>query len=83
MSRHIPTVASLTAAGALALALGGNALGAPSPAADFGQHVATCAQEHLGQRDGAPAVTCTHDGITMTFPTFGAMVQHMQEMHAG
>jgi hypothetical protein len=82
MSRLIRTAASLTAAGALALALGGSALGAPSPSADFGQHVATCAQEHLGQREGAPSITCTHDGMTMTFPTVGAMVQHMQEMHA-
>lgn len=81
MSRLIPTAASLTAAGALALALGGNALGAPSPSADFGQHVATCAQEHLGQREGAPSVTCTHDGLEMTFPTFGAMVQHMRDHH--
>jgi hypothetical protein len=39
-------------------------------------------EEHLGQREGAPSVTCTHDGMTMTFPTFGAMVRHMQEMHA-
>lgn len=81
MSRLIPTAASLTAAGALALALGGNALGAPSPSADFGQDVATCAQAHLGQREGAPSVTCTHDGTEMTFATFGAMVQHMQQHH--
>ncbi|GIU94210.1 MAG: hypothetical protein KatS3mg012_0667 [Gaiellaceae bacterium] len=81
MSRLIPTAASLTAAGALALALGGNALGAPSPSADFGQHAATCAQEHVGQREGAPSVTCTHDGLEMTFPTFGAMVQHMRDHH--
>lgn len=74
--------ASLTAAGALALALAGNALAGPSPSADFGQHVAACAQEHLGQRTSPPQVTCTHDGMTMTFPTFGAMVQHMQEMHS-
>lgn len=78
MSRLIPTAASLAAAGALALAFGGNALGAPSPSADFGQHVAACAQEHLGQREGAPSLTCTHDGTEMTFPTFGAMVHHMQ-----
>jgi len=81
MSRLFPTAASLTAAGALALALGGNTLGAPSPSADFGQHVATCAQEHLGQREGAPSVSCTHDGMTMTFPTFGAMVEHIEEMY--
>jgi len=83
MSRLFPTAASLTAAGALALALGGNTLGAQSPSADLGQHVATCAQEHLGQREGAPSVSCTHDGMTMTFPTFGAMVEHMRDMHGG
>lgn len=76
MQRLIRSASALGAA-AGALALGGNALAAPSPSADFGQHVATCAQEHLGQRDGAPAVTCTDDG--MTFPNFGAMVRHMQE----
>ena len=81
MSRLIPTAASLTAAGALALALGGNALGAPNPSAEFGQHVATGAQEHLGQREGAPSVTCRHDGVVMTFATFGEMVQHMREHH--
>ena len=81
MSRLLATAASLTTAGALALALAGNALAAPNPSADFGQHVATCAQEHLGQREGAPSVTCTHDGTEMTFPTFGAMVQHMQQHH--
>jgi len=79
MSRMIRPAVSLTAAGALALALGGSAAGAPNPAADFGQHVASCAQEHLGQGEGAPSVTCTHDG--MTFPTFGAMVAHMRQHH--
>jgi hypothetical protein len=54
---------------------------ASAVAADsFGQHVAMCAHQ-LGQRAAAPAVTCTHDGMTMTFATFGAMVQHMREMH--
>jgi hypothetical protein len=49
-------------------------------AGSFGQHVAMCAHQ-LGQRADTPAVTCTHDGMTMTFATFGAMVQHMREMH--
>lgn len=70
------SISTLAAAGTLALGFGGNAAAAPSASAEFGQHVASCAQEHLGQREGAPAVTCTHDG----FPTFGAMVRHMQ-MH--
>lgn len=75
------SISTLAAAGTLALGFGGNAAAAPSASAELGQHVASCAQEHLGQRAGAPAVTCTHDGMTMTFPTFGAMVQHMREMH--
>ena len=75
-------VTSLAVTGALALAFGGSAAAAPSPAAELGQHVASCAQEHLGQREAPPAVTCKHDGMTMTFPTFGAMVEHMQEAHA-
>jgi hypothetical protein len=39
-----------------------------------------CAHQ-LGARANAPEVTCTHDCMTMTFPNFGAMVKHMQEMH--
>jgi len=62
---------------ALAAGLSGGALAAEEP---FGRHVSMCAHE-LGQRAGAPAVTCTHDGTTMTFATFGAMVQHMRELH--
>jgi hypothetical protein len=34
-----------------------------------------CAQEHLGPRENAPAVTC----MGMTFRNFGAMVLHMQQ----
>ena len=41
-----------------------------------------CAQTSLDQRDNPPTVTCTHDGMTMTFATFGEMVQHMQLMHS-
>ena len=71
----------LTIAAAALAALGagfsGSALAADEP---FGRHVSMCAHE-LGQRADAPAVTCTHDGATMTFATFGAMVQHMREMH--
>lgn len=65
----------LAATSVAALALVG-----PAAAAPFGQHVAMCAH-HLGARANAPAVTCTHDGMTMTFPNFGAMVQHMRTMH--
>ena len=74
-------VTTLAVAGTLGLGVGGIAAAAPSASAELGQHIAGCAQEHLGQREAPPAVTCTHDGMTMSFPTFGAMVQHMQEMH--
>ena len=63
------------AASTVAAALAGTASAAP-----FGQHVAMCAHA-LGARDDAPAVTCTHDGMTMTFANFGAMVEHMRAMH--
>ena len=69
MSRLIRGTAALTAAGALALVFGGSAAAAPNPAASLGQHVASCAQEHLGQREAALTITCAHDG--MTFQTFG------------
>ena len=66
---------ALAATAVAALALVG-----PAAAEPFGQHVAMCAHQ-LGARAKAPEVTCTHDGMTMTFPSFGAMVEHMQEMH--
>ena len=69
---RLPAVAAATA---IALALVG-----PAAAEPFGQHVAMCAHQ-LGARPNTPEVTCTHDEMTMTFPNFGAMVQHMQEMH--
>ena len=57
---------------------------AAADSAASGEHVAMCAREHLGKRANAPAVTCTMpDGSTMTFPNFGAMVQHMRAMEAG
>lgn len=81
MHRHLQ--ATVVAATALsALAVSGDALAEPSPASHLGQRVAACAQAHLGEREGAPAVTCTHDGVEMTFDTFGAMAQHMTEHHA-
>ncbi|MDH4101752.1 MAG: hypothetical protein OEW52_03495 [Thermoleophilia bacterium] len=73
--------AALTVAAGLALTLGGSAAAAPGDSADFGRHVAICAQAHLGQREASPALTCAHDGMTMTFATFGGMVRHMQDMH--
>lgn len=75
--RPIPRLTVAAAALALAAGVSGNALAGSEP---FGQHVAMCAHE-LGARANAPAVTCTHDGMTMTFATFGAMVQHMRAMH--
>lgn len=64
----------LTAVGALGASFSTPASAAGPP---FGAHVSDCAQMSLGQRAGAPAVTCTHDGTTMTFANFGQMVQHM------
>ena len=76
MSRFNRLTIAVVAATALAGAASANAIAADP----FGQHVAMCTHE-LGQRADAPAVTCTHDGITMTFTNFGAMVQHMREIH--
>ncbi len=66
---------TLAITGLAATGLSATALAADEP---FGQHVSMCAHMSLGQRDNAPQVTCTHDGITMTFANFGAMVQHMR-----
>ena len=72
------------AAASVALAGAWAPLASASDALAFGQHVAGCAREHLGQRAGAPAVTCTMpDGTSMSFPNFGAMVQHMRTMSPG
>ena len=76
MSRFTRLTITAVAAAALAGAASTNAIAAEP----FGQHVSTCAHE-LSQRADAPAVTCTHDGMTMTFANFGAMVEHMQTMH--
>ena len=74
---------------ACAVVVGAAFLGVPaaataggSPSAELGQHVATCAQEDPGQRDQPPAITCTHDGMQMSFPNFGAVVEHMRELHS-
>ena len=75
-------IALLASIAALALGLTGSSAAAPDPAAELGQHIASCAQEHLGQREAAPGVTCTHDGATMTFENFGAMARHMQQHHS-
>jgi hypothetical protein len=76
MSRLNRLTITAVAAAALAGAASTNAIAADP----FGQHVSMCAHE-LGQRADAPAVTCTHDGMTMTFASFGAMVEHMQTVH--
>lgn len=74
------TFRHLTVAAVAAAVVAGTASTNAAAAEPFGQHVAMCAQ-HLGQRADAPAVTCTHDGMTMTFATFGAMVEHMRQLH--
>ncbi len=70
----------LTVAAVAAAVLAGVASTNAVAANPFGQHVAMCAQG-LGTRADAPAVTCTHDGMTMAFANFGAMVEHMRAMH--
>lgn len=75
--RFIRRLTLTAAAAALATGVAGPASAAAEP---FGQHVSMCAHD-LGMRANTPAVTCTHDGTTMTFATFGAMVQHMRDMH--
>ena len=83
MRKTIRLLALVAAVGAVVAGPTGSALAAAS-SATFGRHVAACAREHLGQRADAPAVTCTMpDGTTMTFATFGEMVQHMRAMEAG
>lgn len=67
-------VVSVTAAAIIAAVLAAGASAAP-----LGQHAAMCAHE-IAPRSGA-SVTCTHDGVTMTFANFGAMVQQMRSMH--
>jgi hypothetical protein len=63
------------------LIVAGLAAGAATSASAgvVGEQVATCAHE-LGQRPDVPAVTCAHEGMTMTFANFGAMVEHMRQM---
>jgi hypothetical protein len=75
------SVYRLTIAVAAVAALGTGVSGTAFAAeASFGQHVSMCAHD-LGKRADTPAVTCTHDGMTMTFASFGAMVQHVRGMH--
>lgn len=74
MMRSLRRFAIAGIAGALLVGAGSANAVAAEP---FGQHVAMCAHETLGQRDNPPAVTC--DG--MSFDNFGLMVEHMREMH--
>ncbi len=73
------SVRRLTVAAIVLAALGGATATGAGAAEPFGQHVALCAHE-LGQRADAPAVSCSHDGMTMSFANFGAMVEHMRQM---
>lgn len=74
MQRSVRLAAAVAATSVVAVAGAPSALATPA-AGEFGGHVAMCAQEHLGSRENAPAVTC----MGMTFPTFGAMALHMQQ----
>lgn len=75
------TIRRFMLAGVAATAIAGSvAVNAGAADEQFGQHVAMCAHQ-LGQRTEPPAVTCTHDGMTMTFANFGQMVEHMRQIH--
>ena len=74
----MPTAYRLTFAAAVAASVFAPGVGSAA-ASTFGQELAMCAHE-LGQRTDAPAITCSHDGMTMTFANFGAMVKHMRQM---
>ena len=74
MQRSIRLAAAVATTAVVAVAGAPSALATPA-AGEFGRHVAMCAQEHLGQRENPPTVTC----MGMTFRNFGAMVQHMQQ----
>lgn len=71
----------VTSVASVALLVGLSATAvADASSATFGQHVTMGAQMDLGQRANPPAVTCVDNGAVMTFPNFGAMVQHMRAM---
>ena len=72
--------AAAIAIAALAGGSAASAVAAEDPAT-FGQQVATCAQTSLGQRTSPPSLTCSHDGMAMTFANFGEMVLHMKAHH--
>ena len=81
MRNLVRLMAVVAAVGAAVVVPTSSALAAAPGSATSGQHVAMCAREHLGHRANPPAVTCMMpDGSTMTFPNFGAMVQHMLAM---
>lgn len=69
-------ILAIAASAAIAAGFSGSALADNS----FGQHVGMCAHTTLGERANPPTITCTHDGMTMTFANFGEMVQHMRAM---
>ena len=48
--------------------------------ADTTNQTASCAQMTLPPAGNPPSIICTCDGMVMSFPTFGAMVQHMLAM---
>ena len=73
MTRLILAIATSAAIGA---SFSGSALADNS----FGKQVAMCAHTTPAQPANPPSVTCTHDGMAMTFANFGEMVQHMRSM---
>ena len=79
MGRGASLAAGLAVGAALAGGLAGGALAAGEDESKLGQHVASCAQIHLGQRENPPTLTCEHDGHVHTFATFGAVTLNSLE----
>jgi hypothetical protein len=50
---------------------------APDDPSGLGTHVSRCADMHLLPLPSPPTIVCEDGGMVMTFPTFGAMIQHM------
>jgi hypothetical protein len=73
--RRLLTALALTVALGILLPAGASA--APDDPSWLGEHVSKCAHMHLPPLPSPPTIVCEDGGIVMTFPNFGAMVQHM------
>lgn len=75
-------VTLLAASAALGIVFPATAVAAPDDPASLGRHVSKCAGMHLPPLPNPPAIVCEDGGMVMTFPNFGAMVQHMLDRRA-